>query len=103
MQDPIFKLGIWKNDTLTSEKIPLRFIVPKDIPMEFCDYNIEPSCRIIQDVIHPASFDLADRIKNSRITITASLVILSLSSIIVWYRFSEKSENRPKLRHTFGV
>ncbi|QLH03643.1 hypothetical protein C5F47_08880 [Nitrosopumilus cobalaminigenes] len=87
MDDPKFRLDNWENDSLRSKVIPLRFIVPADIPIEYCDYDLSSNCITIQNIIHPAPFDLADEIKNSRISITASLVIVGLSSIVVWSRF----------------
>lgn len=80
----------WKNDLFQSNKINLRFIVPDDISVKFCDSNLKPSCKDISNIIHPAPYDLASRIDTNRIQIAVSLVTLSLSGIVIWSRFREK-------------
>lgn len=87
LRDPKFRLDNWENDSVKSNIVPLRFIIPTDIPIEYCDYNLSSECITIPNIIHPAPFDLADEIRNARIAITASLVIVGLSSIVVWSRF----------------
>ena len=76
----------WENNVFRSQKIHFRFIVPVDIPLEYCDYNLEPPCHEIENVIHPAPFDLEERINTNRIAISASLAIVGLSGTVVWHR-----------------
>jgi len=76
----------WENNVFRSQKVHFRFIVPVDIPLEYCDYNLEPPCHEIGNVIHPAPFDLEERINTNRIAISASLAIVGLSGTVVWHR-----------------
>lgn len=76
----------WNYNVFESNKINLRFIVPENISIQFCDYNIEPSCHTIENIIQPAPYDLASQIDSNRIIITLSLIIASLSFIVVWSR-----------------
>jgi hypothetical protein len=85
---------ILKSDSNTnvfrSEPINLRFIVPDDIPVIFCDYNKNSPCDKIPYFIHPAAYDLANRIDTNRILISLSLLTASLSVIVVWTRLREQ-------------
>ena len=73
-----------------SDPIKIRFIIPTDISLEYCDYNIEPSCYEIKNIIHPAPYDLASSLEADRITITFSLLIAVLSTSIIWSRIRKK-------------
>ena len=72
--------------TFQSELINLRFIIPTDISVELCDYNLQNPCNTIEDIIHPAPYDLASRIETNRISIGVSLVVAAFSSLVVWSR-----------------
>lgn len=74
----------WANSVFISDPIKIRFIIPTDISLEYCDYNIEPSCYEIKNIIHPAPYDLASSLEADRITILFSLVIIVLSTSIIW-------------------
>jgi len=76
----------WENNVFRSQKVDFRFIVPVNIPLEYCDYNLEPTCHEIGNIIHPAPYDLEERINSNRIAISASLAIVGLSATVVWYR-----------------
>ncbi|MCH7647097.1 MAG: hypothetical protein IIA83_00610 [Thaumarchaeota archaeon] len=79
----------WKNKIFKSDKINFRFIIPEDISIQYCDYNLETPCSDILKIIHPAPYDLANRIDSNRIVITLSLIIASLSTIVVWSRLRD--------------
>lgn len=83
----------WDENTFTSEPIKIRFIIPTDITIEFCDYNI-PKCFEIPNIIHPAPHDLAVQILNSRIALGLSLMLVILSSVIIWSRIKYDSKNK---------
>ncbi len=83
----------WDNNVFKSDKINFRFIIPEDISIQYCDYNLETSCHNIQKIIHPAPYDLANRIDSNRIVITLSLIITSLSAIVVWSRLRDPIKN----------
>jgi len=70
-----------------SEPIKIRFIVPTDVPATFCDENI-PTCFEIENIIHPAPHDLEVQIETNRIALGVSLMLVILSSVIVWYKFT---------------
>lgn len=70
-----------------SDPIKIRFIVPVDIPATFCDNNI-PKCFEIENIIHPAPHDLAVQIETNKISLGVSLMLVILSSTIVWFRFT---------------
>ena len=79
----------WENKIFKSDKINFRFIIPEDISIQYCDYNLEIPCYDIPKIIHPAPYDLANRIDSNRIVITLSLIIASLSAIVVWSRLRD--------------
>ena len=70
-----------------SEPITVRFIIPTDISMLFCDENI-PKCVKILNVIHPAPHDLAVQLETNRIGLGISLMLALLSSVIVWSKIA---------------
>ena len=82
----------WKSNTFKSDKINFRFLIPEDISIQYCDYNIKATCFDIQKIIHPAPYDLANRIDSNRIVITLSLIIASLSAIVVWSRLKDTTK-----------
>ena len=79
----------WESTTFNSESFNLRFITPEDISIQYCDYNLEMPCHNISKIIHPAPYDLANRIDSNRIVITLSLLTASLSTIVVWSRLRD--------------
>jgi hypothetical protein len=79
----------WENNVFKSDKINFRFTIPEDISIQYCDYNLEISCFDLPKIIHPAPYDLANRIDSNRIVITLSLITASLSAIVVWSRLSD--------------
>ena len=74
----------WDKNIFTSDKFGIRFIIPTDVSVEFCDYNLKGECSLIENVIHPAPHDLALRIENNRIGIGVSLVVAAFSSLVIW-------------------
>jgi len=83
----------WEGGIFISDEIWIRFIVPTDISVQFCDPNLKSECTKIEKIIHPAPHDLAIQIKNNQIGIAISLVIASFSILIIWTRLREKMEN----------
>ena len=79
----------WENGVFKSDEMNLRFIIPSDISVDFCDSNLKPSCKEVPTIMHPAAYDLENRIDTNRIQIALSLVTVSLSGIVVWSRFRE--------------
>ncbi len=79
---------VWK-----SNSINLRFVTPADIDIKYCDYNLKPDCKPIEGIIHPAPYDLANRIDGVRSVIVLSLITAGLSSIVVWSRIKESKKN----------
>lgn len=77
------------NNVFRTDPINLRFIVPEDISVQFCDYNLDVPCYEVENIIHPAPYDLANRIETNRIIISLTLVTASLSAIVVWNRLKE--------------
>ncbi len=77
----------WENKIFTSDEIGIRFIVPTDISVDFCDDTLKPQCTKIENIIHPAPHDLAVQIVNNQIGIAVSLVIAGFSCVIIWLNF----------------
>jgi len=88
----IFKYDL-ESDYFYSESLNLRFIVPTAINMTFCDKNI-PKCINIPNVIHPAPHNLAVQLETNRVGLGISLVLIILSSVIVWSRIAFDSSYR---------
>ena len=82
-----------KNDSLSSDKINLRFIVPTDIKIQYCDYNVKTDCTFIENIIHPAPHDLRIQIDTNRLSMAVSLVVASFSSIVVWATLRPKNND----------
>lgn len=80
----IFKHDLESN-YFYSESMNIRFIIPTTINMTFCDENI-PKCIDIPNVIHPAPHDLAVQLETNRVGLGISLMLVILSSVIVWSR-----------------
>lgn len=76
------------NGKFISDAMNFRFIVPKDISIDYCDYNL-PNCVEMKNIIHPAPHDLAVQLDTNRIGIGVSLVVASFSSIVVWSRLRD--------------
>ena len=74
----------WDNKVFRSNESDLRFIVPNNISIQYCDYNQINSCMIIENIIHPAPHDLAVQINTNKIGLAISLILLLLSAVIVW-------------------
>ena len=83
----------WESGIFKSDEIRIRFIVPTDIAVEFCDPNLTSECTKIEKIIHPAPHDLAIQIQNNQIGIGVSLVIASFSIVIIWNRLRDKVDN----------
>lgn len=81
----------WENDVFRSQKVDLRFIIPTDISMQYCDDKLVSPCHEIKNIIHPAPYDLKERIKTNRTAITASLLIVGLSATLVWHRLTREN------------
>ena len=79
--DPTLEDGVFE-----SKEVNLRFIVPVEIPLEYCDYSLEPPCYPIENILRPAPYDLEERIKSNRIAISVSLAIMSLSATLIWHK-----------------
>ena len=79
-----------KNNVFSSEKINFRFIVPVDVPIELCDYNRNSPCEPIENIIHPAPYDLANRIDTNRIVIALSIVVAGIGLASVWARLRRR-------------
>jgi len=77
----------WENNVFKSQKVKFRFIIPTDIPLKYCDENLEEPCHEIPNIIHPAPYDLGERIASNRVVITVALFAAALS-IIVWKRLT---------------
>ncbi len=77
----------WENKVFTSDEIGIRFIVPTDISVDFCDNKLEPECKEIKNIIHPAPHDLAIQIVNNQTGIALSLVVAGFSCVIIWLNF----------------
>ena len=88
-QDRVSLKPNWAENIFESEQLLLRFIIPTDISIEYCDYNLDYSCHKISNIIHPAPYDLKNQIDTNRLVIILSLITASLSSIIVWSRLRE--------------
>lgn len=82
---PDLESGLFKSD-----EIWIRFVVPIDISVQFCDPNLKSECTKIEKIIHPAPHDLAIQIQNNQIGIAVSLVIASFSIVIIWSRLRDK-------------
>ena len=82
-KDSITFQPIWDEEVFRSDKVDLRFVIPTDITLEFCDFNI-PRCINIVNVIHPAPHDLAVQIETNRIGLGLTLALAAFSSAIVW-------------------
>lgn len=76
----------WNKNVFSSEKINFRFIVPVDIPMIFCDYNLNTTCVQIENIIHPAPYDLANRIDTNRMIMALTIVVAGIGLVNVWAR-----------------
>lgn len=83
----------WEKNIFKSDKMNLRFIVPTDIFINFCDFNIEPTCHKIENIIHPAPYDVANRIQSMRAIITVSLVAASLTTVVAWSRLRDSKNS----------
>jgi len=76
-----------------SDYIWIRFIVPTDIAVKFCDPNLKSECETIEKIIHPAPHDLAIQIRNNQIGIAVSLIIASFSLVIIWNNLHQKKHD----------
>ena len=64
-------------------EIKIRFIIPENIHLNFCDSNLG-KCMQVDKIIHPAPHDLAVQIDTNRIGIGISLLVAIFSCIIIW-------------------
>jgi len=67
-----------------SETIKIRYAVEGTKGILFCDYNIEPSCTEVKDIIEVAPHATDFNITVSKLSIIATITILILSVILVW-------------------
>ena len=77
-----YEEGIFK-----SNEIGIRFIVPIEIDVYFCDYNLQKDCTKINSIIKPASHDLNIQLQTNQIGIGVSLIIAGFSCTLIWSRF----------------
>ena len=84
-----FKRGS-ENNVFISEPIGIRFIVPTDISVDFCDSTLDPECTKIKNIIHPAPHDLAVQILTNQIGIALSFVIVGFSGVMIWLNFRKE-------------
>lgn len=77
----------WDNNVFRSQNVKFRFIVPADIFLNYCDYNLNTPCHIIPNILHPAPYDLEERIKTNRVIISATLTAAALTGLVLWSRF----------------
>ena len=75
----------WDEGVFSSDDVEIRFIVPTDVVLTFCDNNI-PTCWNVTNVIHPAPHDLAVQIQTNRIALGLTFGLAAFSSAIVWSR-----------------
>lgn len=90
MKDSV-RLVQTQNSTFTSEFFNVRFVIPENVSIEYCDYNLDEPCHPIENIIHPAPYDIDSRIQGIRTVIAMSLVTAGLSSIVVWNTFRKES------------
>lgn len=83
----------WNDEILSSNHIQFRFIVPIDVSVNYCDYNLESACHEIENIVHPAAYDLKNKIAANRIILTLSFVTIGLSATIVWSRIKDKNKS----------
>jgi len=85
-KDPIVTLEIEnRNEKIfKSETIKIRYAVEGAKGILFCDYNIEPSCTEVKDIIEVAPHAIDFNITVSKLSIVATITILVLSVILVW-------------------
>ncbi len=81
---------VWNENKFSSDPIKIRYIVPIDVSVDLCDYNLNEECMKIEQIIHPAPHDIFVQIDNARTNIGVSLSILSLTIIMVWVNFRPK-------------
>lgn len=67
-----------------SEPIKLRYAVEGTKGVLFCDYNIQPPCTEVKDVIEVAPHATDFDITVSKLSIIATITIVILSVILVW-------------------
>lgn len=84
-KDSIIFQPIWKENVFRSDEVDIRFIIPTDIALEFCDMNVQ-RCMLIENVIHPAPHDLEVQIETNRIGLGLTLALAAFSCTIVWSR-----------------
>lgn len=87
MKDSVILKPNWNDNRFESEFFNLRFMIPENILIQYCDYNLKSPCYQIENVIHPAPYDLDNRIQTNRIVIFMSLITIGLSSIVVWTKY----------------
>ena len=83
----------WENNVFRSQNVKFRFIIPADIYLNYCDYNLNPPCYIIPNILHPAPYDIEERIKTNRIIISATLTAAALTGLVIWSRFRISTKN----------
>lgn len=87
----------WDRNVFRSNEISIRYIVPQDVSIDLCDYNLQRECMEIKSIIHPAPHDTFVHIDNARTSIAVSLSILTLSIITAWFNLRSKYGEHKKL------
>ncbi len=75
-----------ENNIFSSGKINFRFIVPVDMHMMLCDQNQNNSCEPIENIVHPAPYDLANRIDTNRLVVALTLSVMGIGVLNAWAR-----------------
>lgn len=94
-KDSIIFQPYWEENVFISDKVVVRFILPTNISLKFCDRN-QGECIILEDIIHPAPHDLAVQIDTNRIGLGLTLVLAGFSCTIIWARLRPSSINPNK-------
>lgn len=82
------KLTIYNySENLRSDPINIRFSVPNNISIEYCEYTIKEECFTIHNIIKPAEYHIDEIINtnNSLIRLTYSIIILTILLMFTSY------------------
>lgn len=80
-----------EKNTFSSGKINFRFIVPIDMHMMLCDQNQNDTCEPIENIVHPAPYDLANRIDTNRLVVGLTLAVMGIGVLNAWARLKNSS------------
>lgn len=76
--------------SIDSDETIIRYIVPKSVSIEFCDYNTKPDCIEIENIIQPAPHHTFEIIQTNRMVLAASLIIILITIIVAWVEINRK-------------